>query len=123
MFRQHTPRMHPHIHMPERLLLWLGLGALGIVVAVIAVQYIRVQPVTAPEPTLPRPAVSNPYDGSAYVPYLTKRPAVNGPYDGSAYVPYLTERAASLSLEYGPRFNPGTGTVYNGKSYGGVTAP
>jgi hypothetical protein len=49
---------------------------------------------------------------------------VNGPYDGSAYVPYLTERAApSLSPEYGPRFNPGTGTVYNGKGYGSVTAP
>ncbi|HET9223052.1 MAG TPA: hypothetical protein VFO07_11135, partial [Roseiflexaceae bacterium] len=58
----------------------------------------------------------------AYVRYLTERPvpqpAVNHPYDSSAYVRYLTERPAlAWSLEYGPRFNPGTGTVYDGKSY------
>jgi hypothetical protein len=38
-------------------------------------------------------------------------------------VPYLL-RPAPLpwSLKYGPGFNPGTGTVYDGKSYGSVTA-
>jgi hypothetical protein len=106
MFRQHTPRMQPHIHLPERLLFWLGVGALVIVVALIAVQYARTPPVAAPEPAAaPRLAVSNPYDGSAYVPYLL-RPAP---------LPW--------SLKYGSRFNPGTGTVYDGKSYGRVTMP
>jgi hypothetical protein len=52
------------------------------------------------------------------------QPAVTHPYDGSAYVPYLTERPVPpRSLGYGPGFNPGTGTVYDGKGYGSVTAP
>src|SRR5262245_48329834 len=86
MFRQHTPRMHPHIHMPKHLLRWLGLGALAIVVAVSAMLFVRTPPAIAPEPSAPQPVVNHPYDSSAYVRYLTERPAL------------------AWSLEYGPRF-------------------
>jgi hypothetical protein len=109
--------MQPHIHVPEHLLLWLGLGAVGIVVAVIAVLFFRTPPATPPVPISPPAALPLSLE---YGP--TFNPGTGTVYDGKGYGTPI-RLAPPLSLEYGPTFNPGTGTVYDGKGYGGVIAP
>jgi hypothetical protein len=109
------------IHVSRRLAIEIGLGLLVIVAALLGavwyVRYTRVETPAAQPYELTRPA-NMPYDGSAYVEYLTGRAAVNpnvpisgagSAYDGRAY-----GAGAPLVLPVNPNVPiSGTGSAYN----------